>query len=194
MDDESVHIAVVRRVRPERVKDFEAALGDFARVSLAEPGARGIQCLYPAPGAKVQEYGIMRTFANAAARDAFYASEAYHRWEKTIEPMVEGTLQIRELHGLEAWFRHASDGSPPPRWKMALLTWLAVWPVSMGIAALVLPLLGGLMHKVLVSGVIAAGITATLTWVAMPVLVKAAHGWLHPNSEDKVLQVPEKNN
>ena len=51
-------------------------------------------------------------------------------WLKRIEPMVEGEASYRNLGGLEAWFRDP-HGPMPPRWKMALLTWIAVWPVSL---------------------------------------------------------------
>jgi uncharacterized protein len=68
----------------------------------------------------------------------------------------------------------------PPRWKMALLTWIAVWPVSMLVPAILMPLLGPNFPQVLTAGLIAAGIVVILTWVAMPLLVKVAHRWLHP--------------
>jgi hypothetical protein len=74
------------------------------------------------------EYGIMRSFASTADRDAFYQTPLYRERLTRIEPMVEGEATYRQLEGLEAWFR--SPHAPmPPRWKMALLTWIAVWPV-----------------------------------------------------------------
>ena len=48
---------------------------------------------------------------------------------RKIKPLVEGEPVFRELNGLEAWFR--APHNPLPRWKMAFLTWVAVWPVSM---------------------------------------------------------------
>jgi antibiotic biosynthesis monooxygenase (ABM) superfamily enzyme len=68
----------------------------------------------------------------------------------------------------------------PPRWKMALLTWLAVWPVSMLVPALLLAILGPNFPQMLAAGIIAAGIVVILTWVAIPLLVSIAHRWLHP--------------
>ena len=67
-----IHIAITRRVRKERVADFERALADFASRSLAEPGTRGVHCLHPPPGSDSREYGIMRSFASAEDRQAFY--------------------------------------------------------------------------------------------------------------------------
>jgi uncharacterized protein len=67
----------------------------------------------------------------------------------------------------------------PPRWKMAVLTWIAVWAVSMLVPTILVPLLGPDSPKVLSAGLISAGIVVILTWVAMPLLVKVAHPWLH---------------
>jgi antibiotic biosynthesis monooxygenase (ABM) superfamily enzyme len=129
------------RVRKSHVAEFERALADFARRSFSEPGARGVQRLYPPPCSASTDYGIMRSFANAADRDAFYGSPLFKDWLNQIELMVEGKSTRRQLSGLEAWFR--DGGEPmPPRWKMALLTWPAVWLASMLLRAILTPALG----------------------------------------------------
>ena len=176
-----VHIAITRRVRKECVGDFEKALAEFARASLAEPGARGVHCLYPPPGSNSNEYGVLRTFDSESSRDAFYASPLYHNWVKQISPWIEGDYQRRQLTGLEAWFREPSLPMPPD-WKMAVLTWIAVWPVSMLVPAICNPLLGPTFNQTLAAGIIAAGIVIILTWVAMPILVKVTHRWLYPTA------------
>ncbi len=174
-----IHIAVTRQVKSGRENQFEQELLVFAQHSLAESGARGVHFLYPAPGSGSNEYGILRTFADEADRQAFYQSKLYREWLSTIESLVEGEPNYRQLNGLEAWFRN-SQPPGPPRWKMALLTWLAVWPVSMAVPALLNPLIASNMPGVLFAGVVAAGIVLVLTWVAMPVLVKLARHWLQP--------------
>jgi antibiotic biosynthesis monooxygenase (ABM) superfamily enzyme len=179
MDEEVVHVAITRRVRAEHVSSFEKALAEFARDSLEAPGTRGVQFLYPAPGSGSLEYGILRTFSNREAREAFYQSPLYQQWQDRVRHMVEGDPTCRDLHGLEAWFRDPGSGQHPPRWKMALVTWSAVWPVSMIIPAIFLPFIQSFPH-ILRAGIISAGITATLTWVAMPQLVKLARRWLQP--------------
>jgi uncharacterized protein len=176
--DEPIHIAITLRVRETHVAEFQTALADFATRSLAEPGARGVQCLYPPPGSASTEYGIMRSFASAADRDAFYRTALFKDWLARIEPMVEGESTRRQLHGLEAWFRDQKKPMPP-RWKMALLTWIAVWLASMLMRAILAPVLGPNVPQVPEAGLVAAGVVVILTWVAMPLLVKAAYPWLH---------------
>jgi uncharacterized protein len=181
--DEPIHIAITLRVRQSHVAEFERALADFARQSMAEPGARGVQCLYPPPGSDSTEYGVLRSFASAADRDAFYRSVLFNDWLARIEPLVEGRSTRRQLHGLEAWFRDG-EAPTPPRWKMALLTWPAVWFASTLMRAIFAPALGANVPQVLEAGIVTAGVVLTLTWVAMPVLVKIARPWLRPDSKD----------
>jgi len=181
MTNEPIHIAITMRVRKPHVAEFERALKDFAGRSLAEPGARGVQCLYPPPGSASTEYGILRTFANAADRDAFYRSAFFKDWLAHIAPMVEGESTRRQLYGLEAWFRDPKEPMPP-RWKMAVLTFVAAWPVSLFWSFIVVLALGRNIPQVLQGALVAAGLVITLTWVAMPFLVKITHPWLHPKS------------
>src|SRR4030095_14675521 len=61
--DETVHIAITRRVRKEHAKEFERLLADFAGRTLNDPNSRGVQLLFPPPGSDSNEYGILRSFA-----------------------------------------------------------------------------------------------------------------------------------
>jgi antibiotic biosynthesis monooxygenase (ABM) superfamily enzyme len=70
------------------------------------------------------------------------------------------------------------DRCIPQRWKMALLTWIAVWPVSMLVPAILKPVLGPNSPQILAAELIVAGIVILVHWVAMPLLVKVAHNWL----------------
>ena len=183
--DDPIHIAITVRVRRSHIAEFERALADFAHQSLAEAGARGVQCLYPPPGSASTEYGILRSFASAADRDAFYESALFKDWLARIEPMVESKSSRRQLDGLEAWFRDGKEPMPP-RWKMALLSWVAVWPASMLARAILTPVLGPNVPQVVEAGFVAAGVVAILTWVAMPFIVRIAQPWLRPKSPQQL--------
>jgi antibiotic biosynthesis monooxygenase (ABM) superfamily enzyme len=131
----------------------------------------------PAPGSGCNEYGILRTFASTADREAFYQSQLYCEWLAVIEPLVEGGPKYRELHGLEAWFRNPPSANPP-LWKMAIATYLGVVPVIMFLALT----LGRLIRNwnfVLNNIVFNAFVVALLTWVVMPVITRALHIWLN---------------
>jgi len=177
---EPIHVAITRKIKPGCEAEFQAALKEFFTTTFGQTGVHGASMLVPPPGSHSPEFGILRTFASEQDRDAFYNSPTYKEWEARIMPLTEGEPVHRQLTGLEAWFR--SPQNPPPQWKMALLTWIAVWPVSMAVPA-ALNTLSDKVPNFIFAGIVAGGIVLVLTWVAMPVLVKVANGWLRPKSQ-----------
>jgi len=171
-----IHVAITRRIKPGREQEFQTALKEFFARSLAESGVHGAAMLVPPPGSGSAEYGIIRSFANAAERDAFYASPLYLDWKKRVAPLSDGEPEARELHGLEAFFRQDSP-SPPPRWKMAIATYLGVVPVIMTLALTLAPRIRS-WNFVLYNLVFNACVVMLLTWVVMPLITRALHGWL----------------
>ena len=173
-----IHVAITRRVRAGREKEFEAALRRFFRDALDEPTTSGASLITPGPGTASREFGILRSFPDAASKDAFYASETYLRWEREVADLVEGVPAKHDLHGLEAFFRSEPDA--PPAWKMAFLTWLAVNP-AVWIWANLVPRAAP-MPPLLELFVVNAFVVATLTWVFMPGLTRLFRAWLRaPN-------------
>lgn len=171
-----IHIAITRRVRPGCEAEFQAALREFLQASFADGGVQGASMLTPTPGSDSREYGILRTFASETERDAFYESPMFKAWEARARTLTEGEPVYRQLHGLEAWFR--SPHNPPPRWKMAIATFVEVFPT----AAILSLTLGGAIQPwpfVLSSVVFNASMVALLTWIVMPLVTRALHGWLH---------------
>src|SRR5688500_913822 len=120
-----IHIAITRRVRPGCEVEFQQALREFFQSSFGQNGVLGASMLTPPPGSDSREFGILRTFVSEAERDAFYASPIFMAWDERARTLTEGEPVYRELHGLEAWFR--SPQRPPPRWKMAIATFIGVF-------------------------------------------------------------------
>ncbi len=178
-----IHIAITRRVRPGCEIEFQQALREFFQASFAHGGVLGATMIVPPPGSDSREFGILRTFASEEERDAFYASPSFKAWEAKCEPLTErNSWTHRPLHGLEAWFR--SPQTPPPKWKMAVATFLGVFPV----ATLLGMTLGRALvswHFLLAGAIFNACVVALLTWVVMPLVTRLLHGWLQPQSQTK---------
>jgi antibiotic biosynthesis monooxygenase (ABM) superfamily enzyme len=173
----ALHIAITRRVRPGCEAEFQQALREFFQASFSHGGVLGATMIVPPPGVESREFGILRTFADEKERDDFYASPIFKAWEAKCGPLTEsGSWTYRPLHGLEAWFR--SPQAPPARWKMAVATFAGVFPtaailnLTLGRAIQSWPFIPG-------SAVFNAGMVALLTWVVMPLVTRALHGWLH---------------
>jgi antibiotic biosynthesis monooxygenase (ABM) superfamily enzyme len=174
--NEPIHIAITRRIKPGCEAEFQKLLQEFFKTSFAHIGVHGASMLVPPPGSASPEFGILRTFANAQERDAFYSSPMFKTWEDHIKPLTEGDPVHRELTGLEAWFR--SPQNPPPRWKMAVATYLGVVPVIMGLSLTIGPVVRS-WNFLLNNLVFNACVVALLTWIVMPFITRILYRWLH---------------
>jgi uncharacterized protein len=176
-----IHVAITRRVRAGSEAEFQQALREFFQASFAHGGVLGATMLVPPPGSDSREFGILRTFADGKERDDFYASPLFKAWEERCKPLTDGGWSYRELHGLEAWFR--SPHSPPPRWKMAMVTLLGVYPISLVIGFVLSPQLRKLPFALNLF-IVSALIVASLTWLVMPRLTSWLKPWLNPERDN----------
>ena len=172
-----IHIAITRRVRPGREAEFQQALREFFKTSFTHEGVWGASMLAPLPGSTERDYGILRTFANEAERDGFYKSPAFSAWEERARILTEGEPAYRQLHGLEAWFR--TSGEPPPRWKMALVTFAGVYVLTLLLTLLTVPVIGGWPLPIR-NAAFNVLVVAGLTWGVMPFLTRRLQRWLSP--------------
>lgn len=170
----AIHVAITRRVRPGCEAVFQEALREFFQASFAHSAVLGANMLVPPPGSDSREFGILRSFGSEAERDAFYASPVFRAWEERASAFTEGVPVYRQLHGLEAWFR--APGAPP-RWKMAVLTFVAVYPMTSLVPPISRRVLAPL-NPLLINLASTAVIVAALTWVIMPLLTRLVHRWL----------------
>src|SRR5262249_53324835 len=111
---------------------------------------------------------------------AFRTSPEYLAWNQLATELTEGRGHVEELTGLESWFTLPGEALHPlPRWKMAIATYLGVVPVVMVLSLTLGPLIGS-WNFVLSNAVFNAFVVALLTWVVMPLITRALHGWLEP--------------
>lgn len=185
--NEPIQVAIVRTVKAGCERDFEQALHEFVGRSLALPGQLGVHIIRPAPGSDSRQYGIIRRFSDREAVAAFRASTEYVAWNEFATDLTEGPARTEELHGLESWFTFPDQPLRPlPQWKMAIVTYLGVVPVTLFLALT----LGRLLRDwnfVLNNLVFNIFVVALLTWVVMPLFTRALHGWLQAAPERKPL-------
>jgi len=179
MSAEPVTVSITRAVRRGCEEDFERALHEFVQRSLALPGQLGVHIMRPAPGSDSRDYGIVRKFRDRAALDAFRTSAEYLEWNQLAVELTEGAGRVEELTGLESWFTlPGANLRPLPKWKMASVTLLGVFPTSLLLGQTV----GSWAHHLPMpvrTLVIAVCMVALLTWAVMPLLTRLLHGWLH---------------
>ena len=133
--------------------------------------------LRPAPGERV--YGAVLKFRLPQDWTAFQQSPEYMSFLTVIEPLIEGPQQVETMCGLESWFTPIGERVTrvPPRWKMAVVTWIGVsfvvLFVNLGLSWWPPELLEWL--RFLVSNAL---VVAVLTWAVMPLLSHLFRKWL----------------
>ena len=143
----------------------------------------GVHIVRPAPGSASREYGILRKFRDQQALEEFRHSPDYLAWVERVVDLTEGSAPTEEICGLESWF--TAPGAPLkalPKWKMAVATFLGVYPTVTALSLTLAPHLAGL-HFLLTGAVMNAMVVALLTWVVMPVIHRLLGPWLHASKE-----------
>ncbi|MBI5516307.1 MAG: antibiotic biosynthesis monooxygenase [Deltaproteobacteria bacterium] len=171
-----VTVIVTRSIRAGREAEYETWLRGVFEVSRTFPGHLGIDVLRPAPGDR--EWTLIFRYDSPEHLKAWIDSDARKDWLARVEPLTDGHVNVKTLSGLEAWFSIPGRAlATPPRYKMALLTWLVVYPLVVALGAGLAPLVGGLPRPVqaLVS---TAMMVPLMTWVVMPWVTRIFRPWL----------------
>ena len=79
--------------------------------------------------------------------------------------------------------------SPPPKWKMAVVTLIAVFPPVLFFNVTLIPQLSD-VSVILRTFVLCVGVTIVVTWVMMPRLMPLFKGWLHPAGPRRRIGAP----
>lgn len=148
--------------------------------ALKHPGHLSINVIRPSDGSR--EYTVVDVFANAQSRHAFVALPEYVDWRNRLLEVSDGEPLIQEMGGLAGWFTLPDQPlrRPPPRYKMAVVTLIGVYPLSMLFPAALQPL-ESILPGWLTGFVIASLMVVSLTWIVMPNLTRLFESWLFKN-------------
>src|SRR4029453_10585169 len=143
--DGPVTTTVSRRIKPGHEAAYEAFLAGISSAARAFPGYLGIEVFRPAPGAS-DEYRTVYRFDSVAHLRSWLDSAERAAWLQRAEPHVAGPMRTQVLTGLEGWFTlpPRPGVAPPPAYKMALVTWVTIFPLITLVVVVSAPLLGSL--------------------------------------------------
>ena len=173
-----VTVTVSRRVKPGQEAKYEAWLHGLSSAAMQFEGHLGVTILRTR-GQQEPEYLIIFRFDTPENLKRWGESDVRRSWLEQVGDMTLGESNIHVTTGLESWFTLPGwpNVPPPPRYKMAIVTLLAVFPLSLGVGAAVESWLGG-VHFALRGLVIATVLVLLLTYVVMPLLTRLFARWL----------------
>jgi len=172
-------VIVTWRVRPGCESEFEAWRREISAAALGFPGHMGINVILPSGNER--DYVIIFRFDTYEHLRSWQDSDIRQKLLKKAEPFRESEPSYRLQNGLEYWFAPQGASLSPPRRKMAIVTVIGVWPVSMLVPRLLNPLIAE-QPQLLQALFVAVGIVVFLTWAVMPVLVRILRPWLENRS------------
>ncbi|HEY5973772.1 MAG TPA: antibiotic biosynthesis monooxygenase [Geobacteraceae bacterium] len=172
-------VVVTWRVRQGSEREFEAWRREVSAAALEFPGHMGINMILPSGSER--EYVVIFRFDTYEHLRAWQESDVRRELLKKTEAFRESEPSYRLESGLEYWFAPPGTPASPPRWKMAIVTVLGVWPVSIVVPWLLNPLIAN-QPRILQALLVAVGIVIPLTWAVMPALVRILSPWLQNRS------------
>jgi uncharacterized protein len=180
-DDPPVTAVASRRVKSGREREFEEWVSGILAAANKFPGYLGSEVLRPSDP-EDNEYRIIFRFDHESNLHAWENSEERQRRLEKVRPLLHEEEKVDVLTGLETWFTLPSKpGEPaPPRYKMAIVTWLAVFPV----VAVIFSLFGhwlNLLPTLLRTVVFTAVMVTLMTYVIMPRMTRLFSFWLYPD-------------
>ena len=177
-----VTATVTRLVKPGHEAAYEEFLAGIGGAVRAFPGYLGEEVFRPAGGGG-GEYRIVYRFDNPAHLQAWLDSPERAAWLARAEPHAAGPMRTQFLTGLEGWFTlPAQPGAPPPPYKMAVLTWVTIFPLITVVVVVSAPLIGGLplVPRLAVTTLVTVSL---MTWVVMPRVTRLLRRWLYPGRQ-----------
>jgi antibiotic biosynthesis monooxygenase (ABM) superfamily enzyme len=182
--DAPVTTTVTRRVKPGHESSYEEILEGLISAARKFQGHMGVEVFRPQPGSG-GEYRTIYRFDTGEHLRAWLDSAERAAWLERAEPHVIGAMRTSFVTGLESWFTLPGQPgmAPPPPYKMALLTWITIFPLITAIVAVTGPLLEELPLAARL-GITTALTVPLMTWVVMPRVTRLLRGWLYPDHPD----------
>lgn len=173
-------VVITHRVHPDRHVSYEQWLQEISPLCEAWPGYLDRHIVRPIPGLN-DTYAVIIRFDSEAALRRWMASPTRSGLiEQALPLLADGdSFQIRS--GLDFLFMPPSGPKAPVRWKQALLTWSAIFPLVLLVSALLQAVFGALGVQpgtVLATLVATAIVVCLMVYVVMPRYTRLAQRWL----------------
>jgi antibiotic biosynthesis monooxygenase (ABM) superfamily enzyme len=189
IEDPPVAVNVTRRVKPERVGEFEQWVSGITDAISRFPGYLGTEVLKPGDPSE-SEYHIIFKFERLSDLERWEDSEERRDWCGRVESCEEGPAQRHVVTGLERWFvlPPSRDTPPPPRYKLVAITWLAIYPLITAVFFF----LGDPLQRLplgIRTLVVTAIIVPAMIYLVMPIMTPLFARWLYPRESRETEEV-----
>jgi uncharacterized protein len=178
-----ITVVISRRVIKGKEPEFERLSSQMTERAAAFPGYLGASLYRPA-SADDPEYRIIFKFADEASLANWQASQERNEILEQIEALLASPSQVETTSGIVTWFTLPGHNpvKPPPKYKMTVVSWLALYPT----VTLIFLLFGPWLERIpllLRTLLITAVVMVCMTYVLMPRFTRWFAFWLYPKKE-----------
>lgn len=181
MSEHAATVLISRNVKVGCEAEFEHATQLMMQAASRFQGYLGAQLIHPGDDPDVQDtlYHVVLAFDRQASLDVWHDSPERQAGLAATAPFIEGSPRVKFMSGLGLWYR-TSQPSPPPRWKVAVVTWLGIFPTVYVLFLLTSDWTKswGLLPRTLF---LTVAVVAIMTWGVAPQLTKLLRSWLFAN-------------
>jgi hypothetical protein len=169
--DGPVTVVVSRTFEAGREQEGEAWLRRAIEAASRFEGHQGAFVVRQAPSQRT----VVFRFDSVANLLAWEESAERQHLLAEAEPLTK-QVQVQRLEGLEPFFALPGT-SVPPKWKMAVVTWLVAFPIIQVLQVALGPALET-WPPLLRGALLGAVMVVTMTYAAMPAMTRALRPWL----------------
>ncbi|MBE9461926.1 antibiotic biosynthesis monooxygenase [Dyadobacter subterraneus] len=175
---------ITHTVKKGHNEAFEQWIHDIVNDAVNFEGYQGINIIKPFD--ESNEYTLTVRFDDKRNRLQWESSEIRRHWVSKLDTLVAKAGEIHYEQGVEFWFSTPLRPAnlTAPKWKMALLTWSAVFTLICFLTLFIntiapdIPLVIRLFSMTIV-------MTLSLTYIIMPRITKMFSFWLFKEAKNE---------
>lgn len=182
MEVSGATVVISHHIKKGKDQEYEKWLNEIGPLCRNAIGLIDWQIIRPIQGLTYL-YTVIIRFDTIAHLKSWMESDDRKQLIEKISPLLAKDDHYYIQSGLDFLFTsHSETSKPPVRWKQFLVTWSAIFPLSILIPLLILPLLKNfgvpsirLLDSLLISGII----VGLMVYVIMPNYTKWIKKWLY---------------
>ena len=133
-------VVITQRVRAGKQTAYEAWLGEVSPIAKSYEGFMDWQLIRPVAGVTATYTIILRFDTRENLQNWMYSSER-KRFIDQVRPLLVADDDFFIRSGLDFWFTpEGAQAKVPVRWKQFVVTWSAIYPLSLLTSLLIVPL------------------------------------------------------
>jgi hypothetical protein len=180
---DAITVVVTRRVKRGREKEAERWINGIIQAAMKFEGHLGANIIPPTNPQK-SEYVVIFRFNNDENLKKWEESSICAEWIDRAKTFTVGKTKIQKITGLEYWFTLPDKAfqAPPPRYKMAIATIIALYPTVKVVGTIS----NYLTDFTSISFHLLIELTATvllMTYLVMPVMIRLLAFWLYKDGK-----------